>query len=84
MQIFVGNLSCQTTGRQLSGLFSAFGIVRSVKIIFDNYTGRSQGFAFVDMPQDSHAAHAIKVLNSSMLDSQFIVVNEVRLEGDNY
>lgn len=78
MNIFVGNLSSRTTGQQLSGLFSPFGIVRSIKIIFDTYTGRSKGFAFVEMPQDSHAEHAIKNLNSSMLDSQFIVVSEVK------
>jgi RNA recognition motif-containing protein len=78
MNIFVGNLSSQTTGQQLAGLFSPFGIVRSIKIIFDAYTGRSKGFAFIEMPQDNHAEHAIKILNNARLDSQFIVVNEVR------
>ncbi|HEY1163701.1 MAG TPA: RNA-binding protein [Chitinophaga sp.] len=78
MNIFVGNLNSQTTGQQLSGLFSPFGIVRSIKIMFDSYTGRSQGFAFIDMPQDAHAKRAIKSLNSTLLDCQFIVVNEVR------
>jgi len=78
MNIFVGNLSSRTTGQQLSSLFSPFGIVSSIKIIFDTYTGRSKGFAFVEMPRDSHAEHAIKNLNSTMLDSQYLVVNEVK------
>jgi RNA recognition motif-containing protein len=78
MNIYVGNLSSRTTGQQLSGLFSPFGIVSSIKIIFDTYTGRSKGFAFVEMPRDCHAERAIKNLNRTMLDSQFIVVNEVK------
>jgi len=76
MNIFVGNLSSQTTGQQLSGLFSPFGRVRSIKIMFDAFTGRSKGFAFVEMPEESHAEHAIKILNRSRLDSQYLVVNE--------
>jgi len=76
MNIFVGNLSSQTTGQQLSWLFSAFGTVRSIKIMFDTYTGRSKGFAFVEMPEESHAERAIKALNRSRLDYQYLVVNE--------
>jgi len=44
--------------------------------MFDAFTGRSKGFAFVEMPEESHAEHAIKILNRSRLDSQYLVVNE--------
>lgn len=82
MNIFVGNLSSQTTEQQLTGLFSPFGTVRSIKIITDAFTGRSRGFGFVDMPDNSHAEKAIKDLNSTMFNSQVIVVNEARPRGE--
>jgi len=44
--------------------------------MFDAFTGRSKGFAFVEMPEESHAEHAIKILNRIRLDSQYLVVNE--------
>jgi RNA recognition motif-containing protein len=78
MNIFVGNLSSQTTEQELSALFSPFGVVESIKIIYDNYTGRSKGFGFVEMPDNTHAANAIKELNDTVVDRQTIVVNEAR------
>ncbi|MBV8256055.1 MAG: RNA-binding protein [Chitinophaga sp.] len=78
MNIYVGNLSSQTTEQQLSDLFIPFGIVRSVKVILDNYTGRSKGFAFVEMPDDAHGERAIRNLNDTVVDRQTIVVNEAR------
>ncbi|WP_325537620.1 RNA-binding protein [Chitinophaga sp.] len=78
MNIFVGNLSSRTTEQQLTGLFSSFGIIRSIKIITDTFTQRSKGFAFVEMPDDNEAERAIRHLNSTKLDSQTIVVNEAR------
>lgn len=78
MNIFVGNLSSQTTEQQLGGLFSAFGQVSSVKIILDNYTRRSKGFAFVEMLNQSEAESAIAKLNNSMVEGQALTVNEAR------
>lgn len=78
MNIFVGNLNSQTTDQQLIALFTPFGLVRSAKVIIDNYSGRSRGFAFVEMPVDSEAEHAIRELNSTSVDAQTLVVNEAR------
>lgn len=78
MNIFVGNLSSQTTEQQLMTLFSPFGMIRSTKVIIDNYTGRSKGFGFVEMPVDAEAERAIRELNSTLMDAQVIVVNEAR------
>ncbi len=82
MNLFVGNLSDQTNEQQLSELFSPFGIVNSVKVIYDNFTGRSKGFAFVEMPDNAHAERAIRNLNDSFVDRKAIVVNEARPKVD--
>lgn len=78
MNIFVGNLSSEATEKQLENLFTPFGEIRSVKIITDNYTHRSKGFAFVDMPEQANAEKAIQKLNNSSLHGQSITVNEAR------
>ncbi|RAJ80248.1 RNA recognition motif-containing protein [Chitinophaga dinghuensis] len=82
MNIFVGNLSDQTNEQQLSDLFSPFGIVRNIKVIYDNYTGRSRGFAFIEMPDDAQAEKAIRNLNDSFFDRKAIVVNEAKPRTD--
>jgi RNA recognition motif-containing protein len=78
MNIFVGNLSSQATEKQLENLFTQFGEIKSVKIITDNYTHRSKGFAFVEMPEQLNAEKAIEKLNNSALHGQSITVNEAR------
>jgi len=83
MNIFVGNLSTQTTEQQLTTLFTPFGEVASVKIVTDNYTKRSRGFAFVEMPEKENAEKAIEQLNNSSLDTQSITVNEARPKTNN-
>lgn len=78
MNIYVGNLSYQATEQDLKKLFSEFGEVKSVKIINDNYTGRSRGFGFVDMEQTSEATKAIEALNNVNFKQQSLIVNEAR------
>lgn len=78
MNIFVGNLSNQTTEKQLENLFIPFGEIKSVKIITDSYTGRSKGFGFVEMPDRGHAEKAIDKLNNSSLHGQSLTINEAR------
>lgn len=78
MNIFVGNLSNHTTEKQLENVFTPFGEISSVKIISDPYTGRSKGFAFVEMPVQGSAEKAIEKLNNSSLDGQLLTVNEAR------
>lgn len=78
MNIFVGNLSFQTTEKQLEDLFTSYGVIQSVKIITDRYSGRSKGFAFVEMPDAQEAQAAIESLNNHNLENRDIVVNEAK------
>ena len=77
-RIYVGNLSYSTTEAKLNELFSAIGPVTSVTLIADNATGRSKGFAFVEMADDAQAAEAITQLNEKALDGRNIKVAEAR------
>lgn len=62
-KIFVGNLSWKASEETLKPLFEAFGTVVSIKIIRDQYTGKSKGFGFVEMETDDEAAKCIQELN---------------------
>lgn len=64
-KIYVGNLSFNMDEQSLGDIFAAFGTVESAKIITDRETGRSKGFAFVEMADDASAATAIEKLNGS-------------------
>jgi cold-inducible RNA-binding protein len=74
---FVGNLSFQTTDRDLNDLFAQFGEVESVSIITDRDTGRSKGFGFVAM-NDESAEKAMSQLNGTELNGRRLTVNEAR------
>jgi len=78
MNIYVGNLSFNVTEDELKGVFAEFGEVSSVKIITDAYSGRSKGFGFVEMPNQTEAEAAIKGLNESSLKERDIIVNQAR------
>ena len=77
MRIFVGNLSYQTTEDQLTDMFSEAGQVESATIVTDRDTGRSRGFAFIEMDRDA-AAKAIEKFNGVELNGRTINVNEAR------
>ena len=77
-RLYVGNLSYQTTETTLSNLFGAIGEVISVDLITDRMTGRSRGFAFVEMAQESAAQEAINQLNGKTVNEQDIKVAEAR------
>ena len=77
-KLFLGKLSYNTTEDKMNELFAPFGPVRSLKIISDSYSGRSRGFGFVELEDDSQAAAAIEALNGMQLDGFEIVVNEAR------
>lgn len=62
-KIFVGNLPWKATEEELKKLFEAFGAVLSVKIVLDQYTGKSKGFGFVEMEESDAAENAIRELN---------------------
>jgi RNA recognition motif-containing protein len=78
MNIYVGNLSYEVTEEDLKQAFEAFGKVESVKVIKDNYSGRSRGFGFVDMPAESEAQSAIKEMNGKELKGRALSVNVAR------
>jgi RNA recognition motif-containing protein len=77
-KLFVGNLPFSATEDALSSAFAACGTVESVKIIMDRETGRSKGFAFVEMGSDSEAADAIQKLNGTDHGGRNMIVSEAR------
>ena len=80
--IFVGNLSFQTTEDSLRSAFERFGEVLNVNMITDRDTGRARGFAFVEMANAEEAGRAIADLNGQNLDDRSLTVNEARPRGD--
>jgi len=82
LRIFVGNIPYTTTGDDLSELFGEFGEVNDARVITDRGTGRSKGFGFVDMPNDSDANEAMKSLNGSDFSGRPLTVNEARPRND--
>ena len=77
-KLYVGNLSYETTEAALAALFGEAGEVLSVNLITDRMTGRSRGFAFVEMAEQSGAQQAISQLNGKDLDGRSIKVAEAR------
>ena len=76
--IYVGNLSFQTTEQDLEAAFSAYGQVERAQLVKDRDTGKSRGFGFVEMTDDAGADRAIEALNGSQLDGRSLTVNEAR------
>ena len=76
--IYVGNLSYDTTQAQLQELFEAHGEVSSVNVITDRDTGRPRGFAFVEMATEQGASAAIAALNGQEVDGRALTVNEAK------
>lgn len=80
--IFVGNLDFGATEESVRALFESHGAVDRVSIITDRETGRSRGFAFVEMPSADEAERAIQALNGHNVDGRAINVNEARPKTD--
>ncbi len=78
MNIYVGNLSYDTTDDSLREAFSHFGAVDSARVITDRVSGRSRGFGFVEMPNDDEARAAIEGMNGADLEGRPLTVNEAR------
>ena len=76
MNIFVGKLNYATSEDDLRQAFEAYGAVSSCKIIMDRFTGRSKGFAFVEMPDSTEAKEAIEGLNNIAIGRKTLVVKE--------
>ena len=78
MNIFVASLSYQVSEADLRELFEEYGAVSSAKIITDRETGRSKGFGFVEMDDDSEGQRAIEELNGAEFDGRTLAVSVAR------
>ena len=78
MNIYVGNLAYTATEEELKTAFEAFGVVTSVKIVRERETGRSRGFAFVEMEDGEGANNAVAQMNGKAVGGRNLVVNEAR------
>lgn len=77
-KLFVGNLGFNVTDADLTPLFAQFGTVESTSVIMDKMTGRSKGFAFVEMGSDQEAQAAVAGLNGKDMAGRALTVNEAR------
>ncbi|MDC3267034.1 MAG: RNA recognition motif domain-containing protein [Candidatus Rariloculaceae bacterium] len=77
-RLYVGNLPYSAGESDLESKFSAYGTVESTNLIIDRNTGRSKGFAFVELASDSEAQAAIEGLNGTDYDGRPMTVNEAK------
>lgn len=82
MNIYVSNLSFNTTSESLKELFAEYGEITSANVIMDKYTGDSRGFGFVEMPDDADGKKAIEELNESEFEGKNINVTVARPRVD--
>ncbi|MCM8535609.1 MAG: RNA-binding protein [Lentisphaeraceae bacterium] len=83
MDIYVGNLSYSATEEDIKDFFSAYGEVKSVRIIMDKETGRSKGFSFVEMPNADEANAAIEATEGAEFQDRNLRVNEAKPRENN-
>jgi len=77
-KLYVGNLAFQTTSQDLQDLFSQAGTVQSASVMEDRETGRSRGFAFVEMSSEEEATSAIQQFNGKEVSGRALKVNEAK------
>jgi len=77
-KLYVGNLPYSTTDQSLSDAFAACGTVESARVIMDRDSGRSKGFAFVEMSTDAEATESINRLNGTQMDGRAMNVSEAK------
>ena len=82
MNIYVGNLSYRMNDKDLEATFAKFGAVKSAKVIMDKETGRSKGFAFVEMEDSAAGNAAIEALNGKETEGRTLRVNEAKPKED--
>src|SRR5262250_1290856 len=81
-KLYVGNLAFQTTSQELQDLFAQAGTVESASVVEDRMTGRSRGFAFVEMASPEDATAAVEQLNGKEFGGRNLTVNEARPRTD--
>ena len=77
-RLFVGNLSFQTLENDLQDYFSQAGVVTSVNMMFDKFTGKSRGFAFIEFSTKEEAANAVDLFHNKELQARALTVNVAR------
>jgi cold-inducible RNA-binding protein len=77
-KLYVGNLAFQTTNQELEQLFGQAGTVQSASVVEDRDTGRSRGFAFVEMSSEEEATSAIEQFNGKEVGGRALKVNEAK------
>jgi RNA recognition motif-containing protein len=82
MNIYISNLSFNVTDEDLRDYFTEYGEVSSAKVIMDKFTGKSRGFAFVEMPDDEAAKKAIEELDGATVDGRNIGVSVAKPRED--
>jgi cold-inducible RNA-binding protein len=80
-KLYVGNLPYTTTESELREMFGAHGSIESVNVIMDRETGRSRGFAFVEMADDGSARKAMEALDGADMGGRNLRVNEAHERG---
>ena len=83
LNIYVGNLSFDSSEADLEGLFAAYGEVQSAKVIVDQFTNRSRGFGFIEMVNRDEGLKAIQELDSRDFGGRPLKVNEAKPRTDN-
>lgn len=83
MKLYVGNLSFDTTAQDLEKIFGEVGVVESTNIIEDRETGRSRGFAFVEMQSKAEGQQAITTLDGKEIGGRTLKVNEAKPRENN-
>ncbi len=81
-KLYVGNLTYEVSDSALEQMFQPHGVVLSAQVVVDRDTGRSKGFGFVEMANDSEAQAAIQALNGKQVGGRSLTVNEARPKED--
>ena len=81
-KLYIGNLSYQSTEKDLAQLFSSYGITKSVQIIRDKRTNRSKGYAFIEMSNEKEAKEAIHFLHRNHFLGRDIIVSFAKPKAD--
>ena len=76
MNIYIGNLNYRVRENDLKGILEEYGTLESVKLVKDRETGKSKGFGFAEMSNDSEAKRAIEELNGAEFEGRTLVVKE--------
>ena len=84
MNIYIGNLHCNTSEAEVTRLFEKFGAVYSVKIVMDKDSGQSQGFGFVEMDDQAAAQNAMQSLNNINYMNQYLEVSEAMSDNSRW